>query len=202
MRNSAYYYYYYHLILSNFTDNSLVRKQCSTAIRRNGIVGLEFCSREALGFSMILLLAPKQNVEVINIHVKIRKNTQTCAPNNTPKLSTYMEPKSSSVPSKMEPKSSAVPSKMEPKSSSVPSKSPFGERSGYKPRKRTPKTDPRGPKSLQTPCKTLPKPFPNPPKIDYKTEAKKTVFFEACFFRSSSILASKTTNFSTICFTF
>ena len=63
---------------------------------------------------MILLLAPKQNVEVINIHVKIRKNTQTCAPNNTPKLSTHVEPKSSSVPSKMEPKSSSIPPKMEP----------------------------------------------------------------------------------------
>ena len=37
------------LILSNFTNNSLVRKQCSTAIRRNGIVGLECCRSEALG---------------------------------------------------------------------------------------------------------------------------------------------------------
>ena len=38
-----------HLILSNFTNNSLVCKQCSTAIRRNGIAGLESCCSETLG---------------------------------------------------------------------------------------------------------------------------------------------------------
>ena len=83
-------------------------------------------------------------------------------------------------------KSSSVPSKMEPRTSSVPSNE-------YKPQKMTPKTGPRGSKRLQTPLKTLPKPSPNPPKIDYKTQAKKTVFFEACFSRVSSILAAKTT---------
>ena len=43
-----------------------------------------------------------------------------------------------------------------------------------------------------------PTPSPTPLQFDYKTQAKKTVFFEACFSRVSSILAAKTTQFSTI----
>ena len=89
---------------------------------------------------------------------------------------------------------------MEPKSNPGASKSPFGERSEYKPQKKTPKSGPRGAKSLQTPLKSFPKSSPSPPKIDLKTQAKKTVFLEAYFSRFSSILASKTTKCSMKCY--
>ena len=89
-------------------------------------------------------------------------------------------------PSQNPPQTPPKPFKMEPKSNPGASKSPFGERSEYKPQKKTPKSGPRGAKSLQTPPKTLPNSSPNPPKINRKMQSKKTVpkttFFSTAFF--------------------
>ena len=107
-------------------------------------------------------------------------------------------PKLSQDPPQTPPK----PFKIEPKSNPGASKSPFGERSEYKPQKKTPNSCPRGAESLQTLPKTLPTPSPNPPKINKKTQAKKTVFLEACFLFFSSMLVRKPPNFQRIFITF
>ena len=92
-----------------------------------------------------------------------------------------------------------TPFKLKPKWSPEASKSPFGERSEYKPQKKTLNSCPRCAENLQTYLKTLPTPFPNRPQIDKKTQAKKTVFLEACFLVVSSILVPKQLNFQ-LCF--
>ena len=85
-------------------------------------------------------------------------------------------------PPRNPPQTPPKPLKMEPKSSPGASKTPFGEHSEYKHQKKTPKSGPREAKTLQTPPKTLPKPFPNPPKINWKVQAQKKAFLEACCF--------------------